>query len=138
MFEVLEEKRFVSSKSVSRGVWDRNMHVVTVHTTRGPHFQSIGRSVNGRITLYLEEACFLMNMSSLEVTDELETPITFRDMYTAVLNASDGWCSYDRYQVLLLSLMYSTLITLSDVSLSTDLCLFEKTRLYCAANTASS
>ncbi|CAM0141255.1 unnamed protein product [Umbelopsis sp. WA50703] len=98
MFEVLEEKRFVSSKSVSRGVWDRNMHVVTVHTTRGPHFQSIGRSVNGRITLYLEEACFLMNMSSLEVTDELETPITFRDMYTAVLNASDGWCSYDRYQ----------------------------------------
>ncbi|KAG2177889.1 hypothetical protein INT43_003136 [Umbelopsis isabellina] len=98
MFEVLGEKRFVSSKNVSKGVLDRNRHVVTVHTTRGPHFQSVGRSINGLITLSLEEACFLMNMEALEVTDDLEMSVTFRDIYTAVCNASDGWCTFDRYQ----------------------------------------
>lgn len=105
MFEVLEEKRFVSSKNVSKGVLDRSKHVVTVHTTRGPHFQSVGRSINGLITLSLEEACFLMNMDALEVTDESDMPVTFRDIYMAVCNASDGWCSFDRYQVLFITAM---------------------------------
>jgi hypothetical protein len=99
MFEALEGKRLVSAKSISKGVLDRDSQLVLIRAPRGNHFQSIGRSVKGALTLYLEEACFLMNAGQLQVEDPEGNYISFRDLYTAVLNSSDGWCSFERYQV---------------------------------------
>lgn len=99
MLEALAEKRTVSSKNLSKGILDSELQVIQVHTPRGNHFQSIGRSVKGLLTLYLEEACFLMNMGALEVEDASGNSVTFRDMYSSILNSTDGWCSFERYQV---------------------------------------
>jgi hypothetical protein len=99
MFEVLAEKRPISGKSMSRGVLDDKLQVVTIHAPRGNHFQSIGRSVKGLLTLYLEEACFLVNIGVLELEGPSGRPLSFRNIYTAILNSADGWCSFERYQV---------------------------------------
>jgi tRNA-splicing endonuclease subunit sen54 N-term len=99
MFEALTEKRLVSAKNISKGVLDRDSQLVLVRAPRGNYFQSIGRSVKGTLTLYLEEACFLMNVGQLQIEDYEGISISFRDLYVAVLNSADGWCSFERYQV---------------------------------------
>ncbi|CAO3667784.1 unnamed protein product [Umbelopsis ramanniana] len=98
MFEALTEKRLVSAKSISKGILDRDSQLVLVRAPRGNYFQSIGRSVKGTLTLYLEEACFLMNVGQLHIEDYEGKTISFRDLYVAVLNSADGWCSFERYQ----------------------------------------
>ncbi|KAI8576390.1 hypothetical protein K450DRAFT_257070 [Umbelopsis ramanniana AG] len=98
MFEALTEKRLVSTKGISKGVFDRDAQLVLVRAPRGNYFQSIGRSVKGTLTLYLEEACFLMNVGQLQIEDYEGNSISFRDLYVAVLNSADGWSSFERYQ----------------------------------------
>lgn len=59
----------------------------------------MGFSQKGVITLFPEEAAFLVSRDALIVTNEYNQLLGFQDFCEILCEESDGWISFDKYQV---------------------------------------
>ncbi|SAM01152.1 hypothetical protein [Absidia glauca] len=88
---------------------DSGLWTTTITQKKGTYYQFIGHSNQGNMTLYLEEAAWLMNRHALSVhsqggllqsgTNDSQTPVNFEDYCALMFGSMDGWITFERYQV---------------------------------------
>lgn len=101
LFECLEYEGKATKQS-SKGVLDRHAppYWTRITVNKGTHFHTMGFSHNSTITLYPEEAAFLVSRNALVVTDQEEKTLDFQDFCEILCDPdTDGWISFDKYQV---------------------------------------
>ncbi|KAI7851437.1 hypothetical protein BDC45DRAFT_515773 [Circinella umbellata] len=94
LFAVIDEKKKVSGKNMSYGTLDRTTGLTTVSRHRGTHFRVMGHMVKGSMTLYLEEAAWLINMNTLSISEA-----GLEDYFSLMFSKSDNWITFEKYQV---------------------------------------
>lgn len=100
LFTLLGEERRASAKSTSKGVLDRSSGLTKLIQPRGIHLRVMGHAAGGKVSLYLEEAAWLVSMQHLQVTDEQDgRTLDMQDYYSMVFGGQDGWISFEKYQV---------------------------------------
>ncbi|KAI8389285.1 hypothetical protein BD560DRAFT_381170 [Blakeslea trispora] len=99
LFDCLKTQKRPSAKSSSQGVFSKSYPYYTnITQSKGTHLHSVGFSVKGVITLYPEEAAFLVSRSALVATDG-EKDVLFEDYCEVMCTQSDGWITFDKYLV---------------------------------------
>lgn len=101
LFECLKYERSATKQS-SKGVLDRNTppYWTRITANKGTHFHTMGFSHNGAITLYPEEAAFLVSRNALVLTDGDDETVDFQDFCELLCDPdTDGWITFDKYQV---------------------------------------
>ncbi|KAK4515431.1 transcriptional regulator of sulfur amino acid metabolism [Mucor velutinosus] len=71
----------------------------TITKSKGTHLHSMGFSHQGAITLFPEEAAFLIARNALTVTQHDADPTHFEDYCQLMCECCDGWITFDKYQV---------------------------------------
>lgn len=100
LFTLLGEERRASAKSTSKGVLDRSSGLTKLIQPRGIHLRVMGHAAGGKVSLYLEEAAWLVSMQHLQVIDEQDgRTLDMQDYYSMVFGGQDGWISFEKYQV---------------------------------------
>jgi len=84
-------------KQCSQGTFDPSTQWTSITVNKGTHLRTMGFSHKGVITLYPEEAAFLVSRDALIVTNQNE-PFKFQD-YCQVLCETNDWITFDKYQV---------------------------------------
>ncbi|KAI9254522.1 hypothetical protein BDA99DRAFT_159910 [Phascolomyces articulosus] len=79
---------------MSHGTLDRTSGLTTVSRHRGTYFRVMGHTVKGALTLYLEEAAWLINMNVLRVPEA-----GLEDYFGLMFTRTDHWITYEKYQV---------------------------------------
>ena len=79
---------------MSHGTLDRTTGLTTVSRHRGTHFRVMGHMVKGSMTLYLEEAAWLINMNVLSIPEA-----GLEDYFSLMFSKTDNWITYEKYQV---------------------------------------
>ncbi|KAL9543977.1 hypothetical protein MBANPS3_007859 [Mucor bainieri] len=74
-------------------------HYTTITKSKGTHLHSMGFSHQGATTLFPEEAAFLIARNALTVTQHDTGPVHFEDYCQLMCECSDGWITFDKYQV---------------------------------------
>ena len=90
------------TKQCSKGsiVLDSPPCWTTISVSKGTHLHTMGFSHRGAITLYPEEAAFLISRNALIVTDENDKVLNFQDFCQLLCDQdTDGWITFERYQV---------------------------------------
>ncbi|KAI7894111.1 uncharacterized protein EV154DRAFT_499388 [Mucor mucedo] len=85
-------------KQCSKGILKKDAYT-SISVNKGTHLRTMGFSQKGVVTLFPEEAAFLVSRDALIVTDENDQPLSFRDFCEILCEESDGWISFDKYQV---------------------------------------
>lgn len=86
------------TKQCSKGILRKDVYT-SISVNKGTHLRTMGFSQKGVITLFPEEAAFLVSRDALVVTDENNQPLSFQDFCEILCEGSDGWISFDKYQV---------------------------------------
>ncbi|KAI8143695.1 hypothetical protein BJV82DRAFT_656669 [Fennellomyces sp. T-0311] len=94
LFSVIDEKKKVSDKNLSHGILDRATGLTTLTRSKGTHLRVMGHSIKGSMTLYPEEAAWLINMNALHVPDA-----TLETYFGLMFTNTDKWISFEKYQV---------------------------------------
>ncbi|KAI8976543.1 hypothetical protein BDB01DRAFT_803333 [Pilobolus umbonatus] len=92
-YDCISDKGHVP-RTVSYGTLEENGWT-TIRVNKGPHLHTMGFSHEGKITLYLEEAAYLVSRNALVVVDTQDRPVPFQH-YCRLLCEEDR---YDHYQV---------------------------------------
>lgn len=90
------------TRQCSKGSLRRNRppYWTSISVNKGAHFHTLGFSNEGKITLYPEEAAFLVSRNALVVTDENDNELQFQDFCELLCdNETDGWITFEKYQV---------------------------------------
>ncbi|GAN05191.1 tRNA-splicing endonuclease subunit sen54 [Mucor ambiguus] len=74
-------------------------YYTTITKSKGTHLHSMGFSYQGAITLFPEEAAFLIARNALSVTQHDTDPIRFEDYCQLMCECCDGWITFEKYQV---------------------------------------
>jgi hypothetical protein len=75
-------------------------HWTSISVNKGTHLRTMGFSQKGSITLFPEEAAFLVSRDALVVTNENDQVLGFQDFCEILCDdETDGWISFDKYQV---------------------------------------
>ncbi|OAD04018.1 hypothetical protein MUCCIDRAFT_91949 [Mucor lusitanicus CBS 277.49] len=74
-------------------------YYTTITKSKGTHLHSMGFSHQGAITLFPEEAAFLVARNALTVTQHDVDPVGFEDYCQLMCECCDGWITFDKYQV---------------------------------------
>ncbi|KAI8098346.1 uncharacterized protein B0P05DRAFT_576674 [Gilbertella persicaria] len=86
-------------KNTSRGVLATTFpYYTSILQNKGTHLHTMGFSIKGVITLYPEEAAFLVSRSALIVTAQ-DKPILFEDYCQILCEKGDNWITFEKYQV---------------------------------------
>lgn len=96
LFECISHKERIP-KNTSIGHLQGNY--VRISQNKGSHLHTMGFSHKGAITLYLEEAAFLVARNALIVHDKDGEMLEFEDFCEYICQENDGWVTYDKYQV---------------------------------------
>ncbi|KAI8359899.1 hypothetical protein EDC96DRAFT_595861 [Choanephora cucurbitarum] len=103
LFECLSQPPKPSAKSSSKGVLSREYPYHTrIVQNKGTHLHSMGFSLKGVITLYPEEAAFLVSRNALIVVEEereAQRDVLFEDYCEIMCTKSDDWITFDKYLV---------------------------------------
>ncbi|KAI8639089.1 hypothetical protein BD408DRAFT_392928 [Parasitella parasitica] len=87
-------------KNVSEGLLNPSSPYHTaIKKNKGTHLHSMGFSNQGAITLFPEEAAFLVARNALIVTRQTDDPVSFEDYCEIMCECGDGWITFDKYQV---------------------------------------
>ncbi|KAI9023770.1 hypothetical protein CLU79DRAFT_748107 [Phycomyces nitens] len=95
---LIGEKPKSSLKSMSCGKWSSLTYLTTITSTKGNHIHTMGHTLQGNTTLYLEEAAWLISRNALVVTED-DNPKNFEDFCLQMFKGVDGWITYEKYQV---------------------------------------
>ncbi|KAL7332689.1 hypothetical protein PS15p_201705 [Mucor circinelloides] len=99
LFECITQKVAIP-KNASQGQLNASFpYYTTITKSKGTHLHTMGFSHQGAITLFPEEAAFLMARNALTVTQHELDPIQFEDYCQLMCECCDGWITFDRYQV---------------------------------------
>ncbi|CEP07379.1 hypothetical protein [Parasitella parasitica] len=73
-------------------------YYTTITKIKGAHLHSMGFSHQGAITLFPEEAAFLVARNALTVTRNHHDPVSFEDFCELLCECGDGWITFEKYQ----------------------------------------
>ncbi|RUS22523.1 hypothetical protein BC937DRAFT_88617 [Endogone sp. FLAS-F59071] len=108
LITLIKEERKVSSKNVCHGMYSLRTGLTRIDTIRGNYLHNMGHTVAGKITLYPEEALFLVSRGALaavleEGEEEAYTtgPLSFQQAWARMVGEDDDWTRvrFERYQV---------------------------------------
>lgn len=100
LFECIEYKAPISKTSSKGTLQSCSPFWTSITTNKGTHLHTIGFSHKGIITLYPEEAAFLVSRNALVVTDDKEKVLGFQDFCEILCDDdTDGWINFDKYEV---------------------------------------
>lgn len=94
--ELLEEERVEKWGCLAGAVWDHKKKLAEVTRRTGKHFQTLGFEKEGALYLYPEEALFLLETNSLELTFG-GVPVSIQQGYSLLVGSSTG-CDLDEYR----------------------------------------
>ncbi|KAG0165024.1 hypothetical protein DFQ28_009373 [Apophysomyces sp. BC1034] len=98
LFEVIAEERKGSIKTTSTGIFDQDGGLTTIVQNKGTHLHTMGHTLDGKITLYPEEAAWLLSRSALVANDKHNNPCKMEDYYNFMFAESDSWITFEKYQ----------------------------------------
>ncbi|KAJ8661580.1 hypothetical protein O0I10_002848 [Lichtheimia ornata] len=99
LFTLIGEERRASAKSTSKGIYERSSGLTKLIQPRGIHLRVMGHAAGGKVSLYLEEAAWLVSIQHLQVTDQQDgRELDMQDYYAMVFGGEDGWISFEKYQ----------------------------------------
>lgn len=99
------------SKNVCHGVYSLRTGLTRIDTIRGNYLHNMGHIVTGKITLYPEEALFLISRGALaavleegeEGEKEVYTtePLSFQQAWARMVGEGEDWkrVEFEKYQV---------------------------------------
>ncbi|RUS22524.1 hypothetical protein BC937DRAFT_88617 [Endogone sp. FLAS-F59071] len=98
LITLIKEERKVSSKNVCHGMYSLRTGLTRIDTIRGNYLHNMGHTVAGKITLYPEEALFLVSRGALaavleEGEEEAYTtgPLSFQQAWARMVGEDDDW-----------------------------------------------
>ncbi|KAK3927821.1 tRNA-splicing endonuclease subunit Sen54 [Frankliniella fusca] len=94
--ELLEVERVEKWGCLAGAVWDHRKQLAKVTKRTGKHFQALGFEKEGALYLYPEEALFLLETNSLELTFG-GVPVSIQQGYSLLLGSSTG-CDLNEYR----------------------------------------
>ncbi|ORX49140.1 hypothetical protein DM01DRAFT_1409604 [Hesseltinella vesiculosa] len=97
-YELIGEKRPLTGSHCS-GILNREDGSTLVTVPKGNHLKVMGHSVHGKLYLHLEEAAWLIDRQAMDVRTSDNAHGTFADYCALMFSSSDGWISYEKYQV---------------------------------------
>lgn len=81
-------------------MFERSSGLTKLIQPRGIHLRVMGHAAGGKVSLYLEEAAWLVSIQHLQVTDQQDGhQLDMQDYYAMVFGGEDGWISFEKYQV---------------------------------------
>ncbi|KAI8338860.1 hypothetical protein BC941DRAFT_512105 [Chlamydoabsidia padenii] len=84
----------------SMGILCSNTWSTTITQKKGTYYQYVGHTNQGNMTLYLEEAAWLLNRHALSVSSDSDTAsVTFEDYCSLMFDSADDWITFEKYQV---------------------------------------
>ncbi|KAI9472092.1 MAG: hypothetical protein EXX96DRAFT_346110 [Benjaminiella poitrasii] len=99
LFDCLSQT--ASQKNASHGHLSLQNYWTCITRVKGTHLHTIGFSHQSHITLYPEEAAFLVSRNALVVTKDTDPSqiVPFEEFCEIMCESRDGWITYDKYQV---------------------------------------
>ncbi|KAJ1527266.1 hypothetical protein ONE63_008789 [Megalurothrips usitatus] len=94
--ELLEEERVEKWGFLATAVWNDNKKVAEVTRRTGKHFQTLGFEKDGALYLYPEEALYLLETNSLELSFG-GVPVSIQQGYSLLLGPNSG-CKLIEYR----------------------------------------
>ncbi|KAI7871155.1 hypothetical protein BDF14DRAFT_1763786, partial [Spinellus fusiger] len=98
LFSIIGETRQISPKSSSYGFWSPLTFETTISISKGNHLHTMGHTIDGSTTLFLEEAAWLISRNALSVTKQ-DKNMEFQEFFQHISMSADGWITYEKYQV---------------------------------------
>ncbi|KAJ9577634.1 hypothetical protein L9F63_005821 [Diploptera punctata] len=92
---LLEEERIEKLGSLAKAEWDAENKVAIVTFKVGRHWKQMGHDVGGKLVLFPEEALFLLEANSLELTYN-GVAMNIQQAYCALLGPASG-CTLNEY-----------------------------------------
>lgn len=101
LFECIQVKPNLP-KQCSRGQLNQLAapYWTTITVSKGTHLRTVGFANKGTVTLFPEEAAFLVSRDALVVTNQDDQVLKFQDLCMLLCDMdTDGWITFDKYQV---------------------------------------
>ncbi|KAG2228969.1 hypothetical protein INT48_006079 [Thamnidium elegans] len=101
LFECIQVKPNLP-KQCSRGQLNQlsTPYWTTITVSKGTHLRTVGFANKGMVTLFPEEAAFLVSRDALVVTNQDDQVLKFQDFCMMLCDQdTDGWITFDKYQV---------------------------------------
>ncbi|ORX55257.1 hypothetical protein BCR36DRAFT_410201 [Piromyces finnis] len=99
--KVISESHVVSSRNLSVAKWDYSLNLAIVKVKHGNLFETMGKIINGKLTLFPEETLFLIEKGSLLLVEENdegeEYPISIQHAYSIIYSIPSF--SFEKYRV---------------------------------------
>lgn len=86
---------------MSLAKWDYSLNVAIVTIKHGNSFETMGKMINGQLTLFPEETLFLIEKGSLQLIEENdkgeEYPLSIQQTYSIIYSIPSF--SFEKYRV---------------------------------------
>ncbi|ORX87775.1 hypothetical protein BCR32DRAFT_264013 [Anaeromyces robustus] len=98
---VISDSHVVSSRNLSKAKWDYSLNLAIVTVKHGNVFETMGKVINGQLTLFPEETLFLVEKGSLLLIEENdngeEYPISIQQAYSIIFSIPSF--TFEKYRV---------------------------------------
>jgi tRNA-splicing endonuclease subunit Sen54 len=98
---VISDTHVVSSRNLSIAKWDYSLNLAIVTVKHGNLFETMGKVIDGQMTLFPEETLFLIEKGSLQLMEENddgeEYPISIQQAYSIIFSIPSF--TFEKYRV---------------------------------------